>query len=182
MVCAARGGDKQALAQLLQDNWSWLKGLTYNVLGNIADVDEALQDLCVLTLENIATLREPERFKGWLAAVARNAALARRRKRSCQPIQLDDLLAQQQLAGDKENALDKLVRQEHHQLLLDAISLLPEKYWGVFVLKYMNDLPYAQISEILDLPLTTVQIRLVRARRMLYNRLTGKTNHKVPRT
>ena len=34
---------------------------------------------------------------------------------------------------------------------------------------------YARIAEILDLPLTTVQIRLVRARRMIYERLTGKS-------
>jgi len=49
-------------------------------------------------------------------------------------------------------------------------------------MKYVDDLSYNQISEILNIPVTTVQIRLVRARRMILNHLTGKPNDKVPRT
>lgn len=178
LVCAARQGDKEALARLLYDNWPWLKGLAYSVLGNTDDVDEALQNLCVLVLEKISTLREPERFKGWLAAVARNVALSIRQKRSRRPLQLDELLANEQ----NEPTINLIIRQEQHQQVLKAIAVLPEKYREVFILKYMKDMSYARISEILDLPITTVQIRLVRARRMIYNRLTGKPVDKVPRT
>ena len=42
------------------------------------------------------------------------------------------------------------------------------------MLKYSEDLTYAQMAEILDVPLTTIQIRLVRARKMIYQRITGK--------
>lgn len=52
----------------------------------------------------------------------------------------------------------------------------------VFVMKYMKDMTYSEIGEIMELPITTVQIRLVRARRMIYNRMTGKPTDKVPRT
>jgi DNA-directed RNA polymerase specialized sigma24 family protein len=38
---------------------------------------------------------------------------------------------------------------------------------------------YARIAEILDVPVTTVQIRLVRARRMILERVTGKNKSKV---
>ncbi len=183
LACAARRGDKDALARLLQDNWPWLKGLVYNVLGNTDDVDEALQDVCVLTLKKISTLREPERFRGWLAVVARNAALGLRQKRSRRPIQLEELLTAEQMDGEENgHVVNQLIRQEQHQQVLEAITMLPEKYREVFILKYMKDLSYAQIGEILDLPLTTIQIRLVRARRMIYNRMTGKPADKVPRT
>jgi len=75
-----------------------------------------------------------------------------------------------------------MVRREQQEQVLEAVKKLPEKYREVFVLKYIKDMSYAEIAEILDLPVTTVQIRLVRSRRMIYNRLTGKPTDKVPRT
>jgi len=47
------------------------------------------------------------------------------------------------------------------------------------MLQYGSDLTYKQIAEILDIPVTTVQIRLVRARRMIYDRVAGKDESKV---
>jgi DNA-directed RNA polymerase specialized sigma24 family protein len=57
--------------------------------------------------------------------------------------------------------------------------LLPEKYRQVFMLAYAGDLTYGNIAEILDIPVTTVQIRLVRARRMVYDKVTGGKRDKV---
>jgi len=182
LACAARNGDKEALAQLLSDNWMWLKGLAYNILGNAEDVDDLMQNVCVLVIEKIDTLRQPERFKPWLAMVSRNEALAYRHKRSKRPIQLDELLVQQQQKTTKDDLTDKIAQDEQHKLILENVKMLPEKYRDVFVLKYMKDLSYAQIGEILEIPITTVQIRLVRARKMIYNRLNGITTNKVPRT
>jgi len=182
LACAARNGDKEALSQLMQANWAWLKGLAYNILGDPEDVNDLMQNICVLVIENISGLREPERFKPWLATVARNEAFAYRRQRSKKPIQLEELLAEQQQKTARDDLTHKIIQDEQSKLILENIRMLPEKYREVFVLKYMKDLSYVQIGEILEIPLTTVQIRLVRARRMIYNRLNGITTNKVPRT
>ncbi len=181
LVCLAREGDRQALRILLERHWNWLKGLTYSVLGNNHDMEDALQDLCVLVLDKISTLREPERFRGWLATVARNNALAYRRARQLQPRpQSDDLEIATTAAN--ETLLDKLAIREDARRLLAALEELPEKYREVFTLKHVQDLSYADIAELLDITVTTVQIRLVRARRMIANTLSGRPNDKVPRT
>ncbi len=182
LVCAARQGDREAVIQLLEDNWLWLKGLAYNLLGNADDVDEVMQNICILVIQKIETVREPERFKPWLTTVARHAALAYRQQRSQKPIQLDELLIAQQQSEEKETVVDALDREETYQKILGAVHQLPEKYGELFIMKYVDDLSYNQISEILSIPVTTVQIRLVRARRMILNHLTGKPNDKVPRT
>jgi len=182
LVCAARQGDRQALQKLLETHWRWLKGLLYSILGNADDVDEALQGVCVLLLDKIDTLKDPESFKPWLAVVARNLALTQRQKRARKPLGLDELSAVREIADPQQNLVEEITRQEQHQQVLQAIELLPEKYREVFVMKYMQDMTYGEIGEILNLPLTTVQIRLVRARKMIQNRLTGKPTDKVPRT
>jgi DNA-directed RNA polymerase specialized sigma24 family protein len=51
------------------------------------------------------------------------------------------------------------------------------------MLQYSSDLTYRQIAEILDVPVTTVQIRLVRARAMIRDQVAGRqTNDKVRET
>ena len=182
LACQARNGDTDAPVQLLQNNWLWLKGLIYNVLKRPDEIDDVLQGVCILAIEKIHTLREPERFKPWLTTVARNAALAHRQKMSRKPMQLDDLIASQQPDPRMPGALENLTRREQMEQLHDAVGKLPDKYREVFILKHIEDMSYAAIAETLDITLTTVQIRLVRARRMIFNHMTGKPTDKVPRT
>lgn len=182
LACRARDGHRDALTRLLEANWAWLKGLIYNIVARPDAVDDVLQNVCVLCLEKISTLRQPERFKPWLATVARNAALAYRRQHSRQPGQLDDLFAAQQEEAESQSSTNRLIRQEMVEQLRQALKHLPEKYREVFILKHVKEMSYAEIAENLDITLTTVQIRLVRARRMIYNHMTGRPNDKVPRT
>jgi RNA polymerase sigma-70 factor, ECF subfamily len=181
-VSQAVKGDAQAVQWLLEKNWKWLKGLLYNILRNNDGVDDTLQNICLIVLEKIHTLRQPERFKPWLTSVARHAALAYLQKNNRNPININDLLDQQSSPNAPRDVAETLARREQHNLVLDALADLPEKYREVFMLKYVDDMSYARIAEILDLPATTVQIRLVRARRMIYNRLQGLPVDKVPRT
>ncbi|UCG47591.1 MAG: RNA polymerase sigma factor [Phycisphaerales bacterium] len=174
LVCAAGRGDKQALRTLLVRNWDWLRALVYGVVCDAADVDDVLQDICVRVIGKIGTLREPERFRPWLAVVARNQALQYRRDKGHRPARLDEELAERQCDGRGAHFVDSMEQAEQCRLILEALRGLPAKYREVFVLGYTGDLTYAQIGEILDVPVTTVQIRLVRARRMIYDLVTGK--------
>ena len=51
--------------------------------------------------------------------------------------------------------------------MLAAINGLPALYREPFVLRHMNGWGYQQIAEVMDLPVDTVETRLVRARRLL---------------
>lgn len=179
LVCAARRGDKEALQMLLRQNWTWLKALVYSVVCDADDIDDVLQDICVRLICKIETLREPERFRAWLAVLARRLALQYRQKKRQRPILLDEELLCQQCDDKAQHALDSIEQKEQCRRILQAINSLPEKYRQVFMLQYSGDLTYGQIAEILDIPLTTVQIRLVRARRMIYNQVTGLDKDKV---
>jgi RNA polymerase sigma-70 factor (ECF subfamily) len=54
-----------------------------------------------------------------------------------------------------------------------AVAELPERYRGVVVLYYLQDLSYPEIAEILELPLGTVKTHLHRAKRLLRTKLQG---------
>jgi RNA polymerase sigma factor (sigma-70 family) len=179
LVYSAQRGDKEAMQLLLTRNWTWLKGLVYSIVSQADQIDDVLQDICVRVIKKIDSLREPERFRPWLAVLARREALRFRQRRAKQPMQLQEEFAE--LTGDQKarQSYESIEQKELYGQIIGAIRLLPEKYRQVFMLQHSGDLTYGQIAEILDIPVTTVQIRLVRARRMIYNTVTNKDSKKV---
>ena len=179
LVYSAQRGDKEAMQLLLTRNWTWLKGLVYSIIGQADLIDDVLQDICVRVIRKIDSLREPECFRPWLAVLARREALKCRQNRAKQPMQLQEEFAE--LASDEKarQSYENLEQKELYRQISKAIQSLPEKYRQVFMLQHSGDLTYGQIAEILDIPITTVQIRLVRARRMIYNTITNKDSKKI---
>lgn len=179
LVCAARRGDKEALRLLLTRNWAWLKGLVYGIIADADEVDDVLQDICVRVIEKVGSVRQPERFRPWLAVLARRQALRHRQQRTRKPSPLAPELAEAECDEKAGQFGEQMERAEQCERILNAAKSLPEKYREVFMLQYGSDLTYRQIAEILDIPVTTVQIRLVRARRMIYDQVAGKDASKV---
>ena len=179
LVCTARKGDKEALQTLLSRNWTWVRAVVYSILADAQDVDDVMQEICLRVITRIHTLREPERFRGWLAVLARRIALRHRQRRLHGPAQPADLSALAGAGSYGGDPADDIERRELFRRVLEAVRGLPEKYRQVFVLAHSGGLTYAQIAEILDVPVTTMQIRLVRARRAVRDQILEKSKHKV---
>ena len=179
LVCAAQRGDREAVRLLLTRNWNWLKALAYSSVGDSQDVDDVLQDICVRVISKIETLREPERFRPWLAILAQRQALRHRRQKSQRPLGLDEEIVERRRDYKAERFVENIEQKEQCEQIMAAIKSLPAKYREVLMLQYSSDLTYGQIAQVLDVPVTTVQIRLVRARRMIYNTITGQNKSKV---
>jgi len=206
LVCAARRGDKEALKVLLTRNWAWMKALVYGIVADADEVDDVMQDICVRVIENIDSVRQPERFRPWLAVLAKRQALRHRQQKarrvglappvndggagSCRgrpalepragcPRHVGWASPVLQKYDETGDFTEDLERSEQCEQILRALKSLPDKYREVFMLQYSSDLTYKQIAEILDIPVTTVQIRLVRARRMIYDRVAGKDESTV---
>ena len=179
LVCAAQQSDKEALQLLLTHNWPWLKGLVYSIVGDADEIDDVLQDICVRVIAKIDTLREPERFRPWLAVLAKRQALRHRQQKARRPGPLHEEITELQCDDKARLLFEKVEQKEQCRQILETVQSLPEKYRQVFMLAYASDLTYRNIAEILDIPITTVQIRLVRARRMVYDRVISKERNKV---
>ena len=179
LVCAAREGDKEALDTLLTRHWAWLRALVYGVLADAQDLDDVMQDVCLRVMTKIHTLREPECFRAWLAITARREAIKHFRGKARQASLADADVTATRPDRAEHGPLESLERTELCRKILEAARALPEKYREVFMLAHAGELTYAQMAEVLDVPITTMQIRLVRARRMVHNQLIDKSKEKV---
>lgn len=179
LACAARRGDKEAVRLLLQRNWTWLRGLVYSVVGDAHDLDDVLQDVCLRVITRVHTLREPERFRAWLAILARREALKHCRRRGHQRTSVEGPAGAYRPQMILEAPLEAAEKKELCERILEVAKTLPEKYRDVFILAHCGELTYAEMAEVLDVPMTTMQIRLVRARQMVRDRVLGTTAYKV---
>lgn len=174
LIVAAQRGERAALDSFVRRNDHWVRGVVYATCGNASQLDDVVQHVWTRVWEQLGTLADPARWRGWLYALARNAAIdagtkdARRRRRQ---FSLDHVDARG--TSESEPAL-RLIRAEEEQRMLAAIRGLPEIYREPFMLRHMQDWSYARIAETLGMPVDTVETRLVRARRLLRQTLSDK--------
>ena len=135
-------------------------------------MDDVAQRVWIRAWREAPRLQDTARWRAWLYRIARNAATdasrARRRRRRFLGRLLDRGRTRDPAPPDQ-----RIVADERHRAVLDAIASLPALYREPFVLRHLEDWSYRQIGEALDLPTDTVETRLVRARRLLRQRLAG---------
>jgi RNA polymerase sigma-70 factor (ECF subfamily) len=180
VVEALQQGDPYALDELMRRHGSWVRSVAYGVLGNPDRVDDVCQQTWTAVWERIQRLRDPARWKAWVYRLARNAAIdvSREEARTRNTVRK---LADAALAGRPPYAPrppafpDKvLADRERAEVLRREIRALPAIYREPFVLRHVEGWSYARIAEVMELPIDTVETRLVRARRLLREALRGK--------
>jgi RNA polymerase sigma-70 factor, ECF subfamily len=172
LIAAAQRGERAALEAFVRRHDRWVRGVVYATLGSATGLDDVVQHVWTTVWQQIRTLVDPLRWRGWLCTLARNAALdvgekaarERRRRRG------SEVLAG--VPANEDDPARQAATAEEHRRALQAIGALPDLYRVPFVLRHVQGWSYAEIGEALDLPVDTVETRLVRARRMLRATLT----------
>jgi len=150
--------------------------LARRMLGNDADAEDVTQDVLLQVVRKLDTFRGESAFPTWLHRVTVNAALAHRRKRANRdegrvfdPLEhfdadgLHGAPVKRWSVRPDQPALDR----ERRQLIEDAIKQLPEMYRDVYLLADVEQLPNAEIADILNMSVAAVKSRLHRARLMM---------------
>lgn len=106
----------------------------------------------------------------WLRRTTHNLCIDRLRRRRSSPEV--DVELNEAISPDDRHGPDRLAASsELGGLIEEALGKLPAKDRAVLVLREVQGLPYAEIAEILGVPLGTLKARLHRARELLRTRL-----------
>src|SRR5262249_23479721 len=81
LVRAAQRGNKGAVVEIVARHQAMVGGIALGIIGDFAASEDVGQEVFLTAWRKIHDLREPEKLKGWLAQIARNAALALVRSR-----------------------------------------------------------------------------------------------------
>ena len=151
-----------------------LYGTALRLTRNEADAQDLVQDTYVKAFRARRQFTAGTNLKAWLFTILHNTFRNRRRDIGRDPVEIDsdrvDLAAPADPAGTPE---EHLLRDAMGPDLQAALDALPEAFREAVWLRDVEEFPYAEIAEMLGIPLGTVMSRISRGRRMLYDKMVG---------
>jgi RNA polymerase sigma-70 factor (ECF subfamily) len=168
LVARALTGDRPALGRLLERFAAPVRRVTYAILGDADEADDAAQDGLLQALVKLDRYDPTRPFGPWLLRIVANAAIDRRRRRTVRVAGvLDDTVA-----GDWPLPDAEAERRLLGERLRAALDELPERYRAALVLFDVEGYSQAEIAQILGMAPGTVRSAVFHARRRL-RRLLG---------
>jgi RNA polymerase sigma-70 factor (ECF subfamily) len=173
LVKRACSGDRTAQQELWRSHRRWVAAIVLAHRPHGVDVDDLMQEVAVKLVSKISSLRDVESFRPWLRQIAinvcRGAARSLRSAGSGRSANGAGLTAESQRpTSDSREAVE---RHDAAARLMQQVLTLPPEYREPLLLRCVRSMSYQQIADVLQLPVTTVETRLARARRMLREEL-----------
>lgn len=180
----AKQGDFAAFQELIASLQPRVYGLTFRILQQTQDAEDATQQTFLALIEHILDFREESSVATWVLRIATNHALKiLRKKRTVKMVSMTEMESEDSysdiphpefIAPWSQTAEEIALDSEVHEELEKALAELDEKYRLVFVLRDIQGLSVKDTAEALGLSESNVHVRLLRARLALRERLTRK--------
>jgi RNA polymerase sigma-70 factor (ECF subfamily) len=183
LVRAIKAGDERAFEQMVDRYHSRVYSLSYGVLRNAEDAEEATQDTFLTLYRKIGTFDESRKFFSWFYRVALNNAYSRARRRPSAPtVAIEEYLPRFRSDGHLQSvdlrdwsvAIEN--ETEARELAARAeefIAELSPPYRDVIWMYDVEEMPAAEIAEILEISIPAFKSRLHRARLYVRQRLAA---------
>ena len=157
-------GDRRAFETLLERHRASVLRLCRRVLGSEAAEDVA-QEAALQAFLGLDRLREPRHFSAWLHSIAANLAYGTLRSRG--PRSLDPPIGEAFPSDTSPGPEEVQAARELHDAVVAALGDLSEVNREAVVGYYLEGQSYAELAELLDVPVSTVKGRLYKGRRQL---------------
>ena len=174
VVCIRRclAGDTEAFSELVRKHQMAVYRLCLHKVGNPIEAQDLAQEAFVTAYLDLAELKDAEKFSHWLYRIASNVCHSWLRKqlgkRQIQAISLEDILELDEHPVDAAPSPQTQIEYQELRSSVDqAMGTLSEKNRLVVTLYYIDGLSYQELSDFLDIPITTIKSRLNKARRHL---------------
>ena len=149
-----------------------------------ADAEDLVQETYLKAFRSADRFEPGTNLRAWLFTILHNTALNRARDRARDAVSVDSEFVDRAAdaappgglsAGAAETPESLLVRETRAPELQAAIDALPDAFRQAVWLRDVEEFSYAEIAEMLTIPIGTVMSRISRGRRMLFDALKGSS-------
>jgi RNA polymerase sigma-70 factor (ECF subfamily) len=166
LVVRCQVGDEAAFREVVEGYGPRLRYYVGKLLGTSADVEDVLQDVWCDVVRGIPRLADPGAFPAWLYRIARDRAFRRLRRRR-EPAQFLDGV---DVAGERDDDFSAEDAGRVHA----ALDELAPEHRDVLVLRFLEEMSYESIAEVVGCRVGTVRSRLHYAKRALRRALESE--------
>jgi len=152
-------GDVEAFAALVERYRDRYARYAFHMLGNRQDAEEALQDAFTRAYRSLARCEDPERFGAWLFRILVNRCrtLGARRGRRSRTFVADETAL---LEASEEHPADRAAWREE---IDRALQQLRAEQREAFLLKYVEEIGYDEMSQMTGVGVSALKMRVLRA-------------------
>jgi RNA polymerase sigma-70 factor (ECF subfamily) len=156
----------------------------FRFMGNRTDAEDLTQEVFLRVWKAVGTFRPDAKFTTWLYRIATNLCINKQRA-----IRTRRLFAQSHSQEQRRDSKDSFITGEGAELLtpedrfidseqsvqlLNALNELPTSQRLAIILKIYDEMSYQEIAQIMDRTVAAVDSLLIRAKKNLRKKLTGK--------
>lgn len=155
-------GDEAAFSLIVDFYLKPILNFSYKLVGNKKDAEDIIQEVFLKVWKNIRNFDIEKSFKTWIFTITRNTCIDFLRKKKEIPISyfdnkeggniLEDNLIDEGLKPD-----EIFIVSENKEIIENALLKISFIQKEVIILRYMNEMTFDEISEILNIPLNTVK-------------------------
>ncbi len=164
------GGRRERYALLVERYQEPLFRHAHGMVGDPDAAADLVQEAFVKAYTSLASCQEPARFGAWVFRIVRNRCMDWLKDVRRQHVELDEGTAQAPAGYDPGEALERSELDREVRLALDA---LPHAQREAFLLKHVEGRSYEEMSEMLGASVSALKMRVMRAREVLQERLSG---------
>lgn len=165
LIIQAQNGDMNAFRLLVEQHQHFAFNVAFRLLANDADARDVVQECFIRVWKNLNNFNNRNKFKTWLYRIITNLCYDELRraynKYKCNPPEKDDLIQNIQNIEDLEKTCTNADLADFIRCL--SKNLKPKQRM-VFVLRDLEDLPLAEIADILNTSVGTIKSNLYYAR------------------
>ncbi len=176
LIKQIQSGDTNAF-RLIVDQYQRLVGhIVCRMISDTAYREDLCQDIFLKVYQNLNQFRFESKVSTWIAQIAYNTCINHLKKKRISLF--DDRAGENEILENRsgDNKLpDAFAEQRDRTSRIETeISQMKIRYRTILTLFHLEEMSYAEISQIMDLPISTVKSDLFRARKYLRNKLMKK--------
>lgn len=168
---AALAEKHEAFGGLVHSFQDMAYACAYGVLGDFQLAEDAAQEAFITAWQKLYQLRQPEAFPGWFRRIVLTECHRLTRGKRLRVSSLDDGASVLSIFDNPQTTIE---RNEQKKAVFAAVEKLPENERIIVALFYLKEHSQSDISQFLEIPLTTVAKRLYSARVRLRGKMMDK--------
>ncbi len=181
---ALNNGDQKAFAELMKRYWEPVFFMLNRMVMNKDDAEDLTIEAFGKAFKNLSQYSPQYAFSTWLFKIASNNAIDYLRKKKMENVtSLDRPVDRdggeelnQQIKGHGLTPEETIIKKQDADKVHEIIDKLKPRYKEIVELFYMEQMSVEEISKRLDLPVATIKTRLFRARELLMQVLSRKSD------
>jgi RNA polymerase sigma-70 factor (ECF subfamily) len=172
-------GKPECFSLILERYQKPIFNFIYRFFGNYTLAEDLTQDTFLRCYQFLKSYDQKRKFSTWLYTVAKNLCIDHLKKSvPGREISLDHVLPvvekKSSSRPQEKNPQQNCIRSQEDARLFEGLQELEPSRRLVLVLYYFQGLTYQEIAETLSVPVSTVKIRIFRAKKALLGKMKGR--------